>query len=320
MSEHEFSVVLSAHDEARLGSLRRAVESLRAQDLQPREVIVVVDNNEPLFRKVEKELDADLIIQNTQAPGLGGARNSGLAAASAPIVAFMDDDAVAPPSWLSRLADGYAQSDVAGVGGSIEPLWPTTRPRWFPPEFDWVLGCTFVGMPETVSEVRNLIGCNMSFRKELIEELGGFRLGYGCDETELSIRLHRRWPERKLLYLPEAHVFHQIAPTRLRLRRFLARCYFEGGSKAVVSHLVGRERALSNEKEYVLKVLPSGFARGIADTVVRRDTYGLARSAVTTAGLVSTIAGFLAATMRLERAAARRGWSPDSDCSTFPGG
>ena len=54
MSEHEFSVVLSAHDEARLGSLRRAVESLRAQDLQPREVIVVIDNNESLIRKSKR--------------------------------------------------------------------------------------------------------------------------------------------------------------------------------------------------------------------------------------------------------------------------
>ena len=77
------------------------------------------------------------------------------------------------------------------------PRWPERRPRWLPPEFDWVVGCSYRGLPETVSVVRNPIGASMSLRTSLALEAGGFddavgRVGTsprGCEETELAIRL-----------------------------------------------------------------------------------------------------------------------------------
>ena len=100
------------------------------------------------------------------------------------------------------------------MGGAIEPLWESDRPRWFPPEFDWVVGCTYRGMPCEPKPVRNLIGCNMSFRREVFAQIGGFRdeIGRvgarpsGCDETELCIRLGQRLPHALLLYSPCARV------------------------------------------------------------------------------------------------------------------
>jgi GT2 family glycosyltransferase len=141
------------------------------------------------------------------------------------------------PQLASRARQEFTTAVVVentgtpGLGGARN----TERPSWFPPEFDWVVGCSYSGMPETPKDVRNMFGCNMSFRRELVRELGGFRLGYGCDETELCIRLRQRWPEKRVLYLPEARVFHRVPASRTRFRRFISRCYFEGGSKAVVS-------------------------------------------------------------------------------------
>src|SRR5205085_69247 len=77
------------------------------------------------------------------------------------------------------LLPAYANLEVIGVGGTVEPLWLHGRPPWFPPEFDWVVGCTYCGMPEVAGPVRNLIGCNMSFRREVFEGVGGFRSGIG---------------------------------------------------------------------------------------------------------------------------------------------
>jgi GT2 family glycosyltransferase len=302
------SVVVCAHDERRWNELQAAVRSLELQTLPPHEVIVVVDHNDALLERVRAEL-AVKAIANTEARGLGGARNSGVQAASGSVVAFLDDDAVASPGWLARLSEAYAQADVAGAGGSAQPLWDGTRPGWFPPEFDWVVGCSYLGMPETVQEVRNLFGCNMSYRRELLEALGGFRLGYGCDETELCIRLRQRWPEKRLLYIPEASVLHRVGASRMRLGRFISRCYFEGGSKAVVSRLVGRQRALSEEYRYTRRVLPAGIRRGMLEFLRRGRVAGLAEAAVVVLGLASTAAGYAAGSLRTGRAARRRGWS-----------
>lgn len=302
------SVVVCAHDSGRWNELRDALHSLSRQTLEPDEVIVVVDHNNDLLGRVRAELDV-LAVENSQTPGLGGARNSGFAASSGSIVAFLDDDAVASPEWLSRLVERYDDPDVAGVGGSAEPLWADARPAWFPQEFDWVVGCSYLGMPETAQEVRNLFGCNMSFRRDVLASLGGFRLGYGCDETEFCIRLRQHWPEQKVVYVPEAKIFHRVPEHRTRLRRFLSRCYFEGGSKAVVSRLVGVAQGLSSEYRYTRQVLPLGVRRGLGDFVRRGDVSGLARAATVIAGLLSTTAGYAAASIATTKAAQVRGWS-----------
>jgi GT2 family glycosyltransferase len=306
----EISVVICAHDTARWHELQAAVSSLERQALQPREVVVVVDHNEGLLHRARAGLRRVIVVENTQVPGLGGARNSGIAASSGSIVAFLDDDAVASPGWLSVLGESYRDPDVAGVGGSIEPAWERERPAWLPPEFDWVVGCSYLGMPETLSEVRNLLGCNMSFRRDVLDHLGGFRLGYGCDETEFCIRLRQRWPARKLLYVPEAKVFHHVPRSRTGFQRFLKRCYFEGGSKAVVSRLVGTRDGLSSERRYTRAVLPAGIRRGVVDFIRHGDVYGLARGGAIVAGLGSTAVGYAAAALfSTDEAARRRGWS-----------
>lgn len=303
------SVVICTYNEGRWSGLQATIRSLQQQTVAPHEVIVVVDRNDELLRRARAELSGVVVVENSGTPGLGGARNSGVGAASSPIVAFLDDDAVAAPDWLALLADAYRDGEVAGAGGSASPVWETARPGWFPPEFDWVVGCSYLGLPETTQEVRNVFGCNMSFRRDLVQEVGGFRLGYSCDETELCIRLRQRWPDKKVLYIPAAKVSHYVPVSRARFARYLSRCYFEGGSKAVVSRLVGAGDALASERGYVRRILPSGIGRGLSDALRHQDITGAARVGAIAAGLASTIAGYAAASMSWTRAARRRGWS-----------
>jgi hypothetical protein len=149
----------------------------------------------------------------------------------------------------------------------------------------------------------------MSFRRDVLEALGGFRLGYGCDETEFCIRLRQRWPERKVVYVPEARIFHHVPESRTGFRRFLSRCYFEGGSKAVVAWLVGHSDALASERRYARQIVPRGVWRGLADFVRRGDVHGLARAVALLAGLASAAAGYVGARLTMTHAAERRGWS-----------
>jgi glucosyl-dolichyl phosphate glucuronosyltransferase len=304
VEEATFSVVICAYTEARWDALVAAVDSVVRQSLPPKEIVVVIDHNSTLLMRVCQCLPMVMASPNREANGLSGARNTGIRLASGTVVAFIDDDAAAAPDWLERLAKSYRRPEVLGSGGSIEPQWQMERPIWFPEEFDWVVGCTYRGMPDRTTTVRNLIGCNMSFKRAELMELGGFRHGIGrvgtrplgCEETELSIRAMHRYPTSVLEYVPAARVFHQVPSGRANWRYFRARCYSEGLSKAVVTRLVGRIKGLESERRYTFRTLPVGVLRGVVDGLRLRPS-GLARAGAIVLGLLFTAAGYLAATL-----------------------
>jgi len=294
------SVVICSYSRVRRDLLLAAAASLRRQTVQPREVVVVVDHNPELLESVTKALPDALVVPNRQARGLSGSRNSGTLACRAEVVAFLDDDAVAAPDWLERLLAGYTKPEVAGVGGRVDGVWEAGRPRWFPPEFDWVVGCSYLGLPTTAVSVRNLLGCNMSFRRALLVEAGGFRDGFGrdgslplgCEETELCIRLQQRWPGCVVLYQPAAVVRHHVPGQRSRPRYFGHRCFSEGRSKAQVTRAVGSSDGLASERAYVRSTLPRGIGRELAACMTSRSVGGLGQAAAIASGLLLTAAGY----------------------------
>ena len=305
----EASVVICAYTQDRWDDTLLAVDSVKRQSVAPREIILVIDHNPQLFRRARDSIGGITIIENNQTRGLGGGRNTGFAAARGDVVAFLDDDAEAERDWLEQLLAGYDSDEIAGVGGASLPGWRKPRPSWFPAEFNWVVGCAYLGLPTQAAPVRNLFGSNMSYRRSALEELGGFQLGYGCDETEFCIRLHRRWPTRKVMYRPQARVLHKVPANRGSWRYFISRCYFEGRSKAVVAWLWGRGDALESERSYTIRVLPQGVLRGMADAVVRRDPSGLGRAAAIVIGFAVTGLGYVTGTIRVEQAARERGYT-----------
>ena len=294
-------VVVCAYADERFEALAAAVGSLRAQTAPPDEVIVVIDGNPALLARAAAAFPDATVIANPGRRGLSDARNAGLARARGDVVAFLDDDAEAAPDWLERLTAHYDDPAVAGVGGWIEPVWLAGRPRWFPEEFDWVVGCSYRGLPTGCAPVRNLIGANMSFRREVLAEVGGFRtdLGrvgtrpLGCEETELCLRIGRRRPDAILLHEPRARVFHRVPPERASWRYFKARCYSEGLSKAVVARVAG-VRGLSSERTHALRTLPAGVVRGFRAGALRRASAIVAGLVVTTAGYASGTAARVA--------------------------
>jgi glycosyltransferase involved in cell wall biosynthesis len=294
------SVVICAYTRDRLEVLGEAIDSLRAQTLPPHEVILVIDHAPELLSEAQRLWPDLKIVANREQQGLSGARNTGVAEAGGEVVAFLDDDAIAAPDWLERLAAAYADPNVLGAGGAVHPRWVEDKPAWFPPEFDWVIGCTHPGMPQQLEPVRNLVGANMSFRRQPLLEVGGFshdlgRVGtlpVGCEETDLSIRVHQRWPEAQILYDPAAMVDHVVPPARGRVRYFLDRCRAEGRSKAVLAGMVGSDDGLSSERSYVRRTLPRGVLRDLGATL-RGDAGGLGRAAMIFAGLAMTSIDYL---------------------------
>lgn len=314
--ENDISAIICAYTEDRWGDLVAAVESVQQQTLPPREIIVVVDHNPGLLKRAKEHIAGILVVRNQEEKGLSGARNSGVIVAQGSVIAFLDDDAIAKPNWLENLVVCYADPHVLGVGGRIEPLWFGTHPFWFPDEFNWVVGCTYRGLPAKNTTVRNVIGANMSVRRHVLITLGGFRASFGCnhnateksatyvgpnwlqhhagdEETEFCIRATQQWPDASWLYTPSATIQHRVSFQRTRWTYFLWRCYDEGLGKSTLVGLHGMQAGLSSERTYAFKTLPKGVMRDLIDVLFHRDLTGLTRAGAIVVGLAVTTTGYL---------------------------
>lgn len=294
------TVVICAYTTDRWGNLLDVIESVRLQTFPAQEILVVIDHNEELYERLIEVVDDARVVENVGPRGLSAARNTGVGLADTDIVAFLDDDAQAAPDWLEHLVALYDDPDVLAVGGRVEPVWERGRPGYFGEELDWIVGCSHRGMPRVASEVRNLIGANMSFRLEVLRQLGGFshslgRRGavpLGCEETEVCIRSTMALPGSRIVYEPAAVVRHHVPAHRGTVGYMLSRAWSEGLSKAQVSGAVGHRRALGSERRYVARVLPQAVLAGLHDFGRDGDRDGLARAAVVVAVLLSTTAGY----------------------------
>lgn len=301
------SVVICGYTEERFNDIAAAIASMQEQTREPLEVLISIDHNEALYRRAMDTFadpDGDTgcrvrVMRNSEPQGLSGARNTALRVCRGEVVAFLDDDAVAEPTWLAELlAPLEADERVMVVGGWTVPAWETSRPRWWPAEFDWVVGCAYHGMPTVPTEVRNAFGGNGAWRASVFKLVGDFTSGIGRkgtdatggEETELQIRLHQAMSAARVIHQPSAVIHHRVPAVRSRWAYFQRRCRAEGRSKALISGLVGAGDALSSERTYVRSVLPRGVLHGLRD-VLRGEFSGLGRAAAIIGGVgVTTLA------------------------------
>ena len=265
--EARVSVIICCYSLERFRDVLQAVSSVLAQTLPPHEVIVSVDHNLKLMEKLRTEIPAGVtLVCNTGIKGLSETRNVGIRAASGDIIAFMDDDAIAEKDWLEYLTQHFNSSAVAAVGGKIAPYWLNgDRPCWFPEELDWIIGCTYLGMPQRGNQVRNLIGCNMAFRSEVFRYIGFFSAAVGRtsktqgigEDSELCLRISRNLPGALIVYEVGALVRHKVPAWRLKLGYLFKRSYDEGYHKSTVKRLSSglAAKTMSTENSYLRYLL-----------------------------------------------------------------
>lgn len=270
----EVSVVLSAYSRDRLDQVLDCISSLRAQSLLPKEIILVLDPDQGLVDFYRFRLPDYVKVVVSEGFGLSKARSAGVKKAEGEVIAFIDDDAIAEKDWLKNLVKNYDASCVVGVGGFVEPIWESNRPVWLPEELNWIVGCSYKGLPECKATVRNPIGCNMSFRKSVFEKVGYFRFDIGRfgkkllagEEAEISTRILEKIPNSKIIYDPSAVVHHRVDKGRVSLRYVWKRSFYEGFSKALIIRQKGNSpTTLSTEYHYfkgLIKVaIPSRLKR-----------------------------------------------------------
>jgi GT2 family glycosyltransferase len=307
-----FTAVVCAYTLHRWDDIVAAIDSLQGQTRPPDEIILVSDHNDSLLARAGASFFGVRCVANSGARGLSDARNTGVSVATGDIVGFLDDDAVAGPRWVEHVLAAYEDDDVLGVGGAVVPAWPGQPPAWFPDEFLWVVGCSYTGLPQERAEIRNPIGANMSFRRSVLDAIGGFDAGLGrlgkdaagCEETELSIRARAAHPGGRVLYEPNALCRHTVSLDRVDRGYFRRRCQAEGRSKALVAGLTGQDAALSSERTYVSRTLPVAVLRGLRGALAG-DASAAARVYAIVEGLALTSAAYALATVR-RRISSRR--------------
>lgn len=304
----DVSVIICTHDDDRWEQLLAALDSIGRQSVAPKQVVVVVDHNLLLFERAVAALPpTTVVVHNLETRGVSGARNCGVAAAAGSVVAFLDDDATAEQSWLETLASEHRDELILGVGGPVLPVWLSHRPRWLPEEFYWVVGCSYRGLPTERRPIRNVFGGNMSVRRSIFNELGGFRVhrladceamskktvDYGAEETEFCIRASAAFPQMVWIYEPSMRIHHCVPSSRVRFRYFLDRCRIEGRVKArVVVRSVGFANGLATERHYVSSTLVHAVGRDVAGAFMRRDLAGLLKVGAVASGVCAAALGY----------------------------
>jgi GT2 family glycosyltransferase len=194
------SVVVCTYNGAR--TLRDCLEGLARLAYPDYEVIVVDDGSTDATATIARTYDCRLI--RTQQRGLASARNTGLAAATGEIVAYIDDDAYPDQHWLTYLAAAFLSTSHAGVGG------PNIAPSGDGPIAECVAHAPGgpVHVLVTDREAEHIPGCNMAFRKACLEVIGGFdpQFRTAGDDVDVCWRLQERgWT---LGFHPTAMVWH----------------------------------------------------------------------------------------------------------------
>jgi len=243
------SVVCCTYDPALYDAFREAADSVLAQTHEDRELVIVIDGDRDLADRVESDYDdrEDVLLHcNDRNIGLLASRNRGAELASGEVVAFIDDDAVADPEWLAELDATYAAHDALAAGGRMTPEWVAGEPRFLPAEFYFLVGVTHRGFAEGPREVRNTFGSNISVRRDVFENLGGFDTAIGGrkgdshlqgGETELGARLRAEYG-RGVQYNPDALVAHKVFAYRTDPTWLAKRAFWQGYSKRAMAVLL----------------------------------------------------------------------------------
>jgi succinoglycan biosynthesis protein ExoM len=207
--------------------------SLAAQEYQGGFRVIVADNDDTpsasaVADRARLELGLDIQYLHAPARNISIARNACLEAASAELVAFLDDDETAERNWLSAMVSGLG--DCAAVFGPVRARYPASAPSWA------VKGDFYSTAPavRTGGAIDTGYSGNVLMRRSLI---GSRRfetaLGrMGGEDTFFFARLYGEGA--KLGYCPDAAASEPVPVDRLRLSWLLTRSFRRGQTWARV--------------------------------------------------------------------------------------
>lgn len=232
MTELTVSVVIVSYD--RPNDLALCLKALSYQYRRNFE-IVVVHNSTSKAGVDASGLASEIKTIEYDTPNISAARNLGMAAASGEIIAFIDDDAIAEPTWLLRLIEPFSSPTVSASSGFVigrngfDIQWGGEIVDDYGRATD--LSATEMTVikpkPNTYPKTH---GTNCAFRRSMLEQFGGFDENYHfyLDETDLNVRMGKAG--LSVAVAPKAEVHHAFSASRLRSTTRVPKTLFEIGA------------------------------------------------------------------------------------------
>lgn len=259
--------------------VERCLKCLHEQSRSAEQIIVVDASHTDTTREIVSRYPGVLYLRNENGRGrMTQSRNIGLRSATGSVIAFIDDDAFAHHDWLANLIPPYRDPAVGAVGGRALNQQPGEESvgvdRIGQITSDGEIAGNFAADPGKILLVDHIIGCNMSFRRHVLAELGGFREDYPgisglCEDTDVSLRVRKIG--YKILFIPTAKCDHIGAPQPVG-RRFDVR--WEYYNKRNTACMLVRNYGLLSSKTvrfYIKNVVtaPVICAKRVAGAIVR---------------------------------------------------
>jgi hypothetical protein len=191
---------------------------------------------------------------------------------------FIDDDVEVAPGWLAGMVRGFSENRVDIVGGPSIPSFGGSVPDWF---WDFILPtpyggwyCTWVSLLDIGRPVHGINPnfvwtLNFGIKRSVFRDLGGFHpdlvpshLERWQGDGETGLTLKAQALNVKAIYVPQALIYHYVAPERLTLEYFAHRARFQGICDSF-THLRIRSAATEPSSLSIKPPFLSSWIRGI---------------------------------------------------------
>lgn len=225
----------------RVFSLKNALISILKQSFLKDEYEIIVvdngstDNTKQIVKKLNQIYNNRIKYFYDERPGLHVGRHLGSKHAQGEILLYADDDIIASPDWVKEIYKCYSKKEVGAAGGKIIPKFEIEPPAWLKIFHSGYLSLLDLGDEYLEINTNVIYGCNLSIRRNILFELGGFHpdamprdlIRYrGDGETALMNKVVKAG--YKTVYNPKAYVYHVIPSSRLTIDYFKRRAFNQG--------------------------------------------------------------------------------------------
>lgn len=211
------------------------------------EIIVVNNNSKDNSEAVCKQFEADnadinfkYALETNQ--GLSYARNTGISLSEGTVIAFVDDDAYMHDDYVLNNVTFYDEhSQAVASGGKCELYYEGEEPKWGNKYMNTLFGLYDRG-PKTILFKKGYpYGLNMSFKHDLLNEVGVFdpllgRTGDNMnagEEKDLFSRIKK--VSNQIFYTPDVIVIHAVPVFRTETAFIEEQARWIGKSKRMIA-------------------------------------------------------------------------------------
>jgi glucosyl-dolichyl phosphate glucuronosyltransferase len=259
------TAVICTYD--RYDILPEAIRALAKQSMPASDYEILVIDNSPSAKRSAAEAKKIGKIRNltwvheTKA-GLSNARNVALARAQGEVIGFLDDDALAAPSWCEDICAAFDDlgEDTAVIGGRVTPLFRSERPAWLSDKLLAHLSMVDLGEDRRLLKPGEwVVGANIAYRTDLLRAVGGFSTNLGrignagllsAEETEVAAKLKAQG--YAIGYDPGARAEHLVDASRTSQAWFARRLAWQAVS-AVLAGDAGSAQDMDEASDQIRK-------------------------------------------------------------------